>query len=379
MQKDIGSMVDEFITGGGASEANLVFTLKKSELEKIKGTFKPTSNEDFILFEFEAKGMITVSMNDNGVTAWAKISTTEIDLKGENYQSFYLDKGRVNKLSDVCQGQITFTVENGQMEAKVGTTDLHISLPMYDSAIDINFTETKSESKTSDEVSTLCSRCAASKGSGAFALPVMSLKNKWYFGNTQSVSIVENGFKDLELNVSPTFFDFISNLSFTKESIKFILDEETQQVVITSDNVFYKINQQPVEFDDVSGLLEEETLCSIILDTPETVQKLSILSIPLIGQDNAVFNIEASVAMGMVVEGNKLAISVKDESNRISTDTWTIKESKSIDAIGVTSLGIQSYTQTVNAMRPEDLQVEFKDSAVIFSDAGQCTILLKFI
>ena len=43
MQKDIGSMVDEFITGGGASEANLVFTLKKSELEKIKGTFKPTS------------------------------------------------------------------------------------------------------------------------------------------------------------------------------------------------------------------------------------------------------------------------------------------------------------------------------------------------
>ena len=83
-------MVDEFITGGGASEANLVFTLKKSELEKIKGTFKPTSNEDFILFEFEAKGMITVSMNDNGVTAWAKISTTEIDLKGENYQSFNL-------------------------------------------------------------------------------------------------------------------------------------------------------------------------------------------------------------------------------------------------------------------------------------------------
>jgi len=77
--------------------------------------------------------------------------------------------------------------------------------------------------------------------------------------------------------------------------------------------------------------------------------------------------------------GNKLAISVKDESNRISTDTWTIKEAKSIDAIGVTSLGIQSYTQTVNAMRPEDLQVEFKDSAVIFNDAGQKTILLKFI
>ena len=61
------------------------------------------------------------------------------------------------------------------MQAKVGTTDLHISLPMYDAAVDISFDETSaSETKTSDEVAILASRLAASKATGAFTLPVIS-------------------------------------------------------------------------------------------------------------------------------------------------------------------------------------------------------------
>jgi len=373
MAVNAADMVDNVVEGASSSEANLTFSLTKDNLEKIKNTFKPTSSEDNLFFEFQSSGRITVSMNDNGVTVWTHISTTEMDLNGEDYQSFYLDKGRVSKLTEVCSGQITFSVAEGQMEAKIGTTDLHISLPMYEASIDIDFNENTSESKASEDVSILCQRCMASKGSGSFMLAVMSLKDKWYYGNTQSVSIVENGFSNLELNIAPLFLDYISNLTFTKDEIKFIVDEDTNQVIVTSDNVFYKTNLQPVEFDDVEGLFEEEVTCSITLDTPETVAKLGILSIPLMGQDNAIFTIDADEDG----DSNVLGISVKDESNRISTDKWNIKESKG--DLDSTSLGINSYIQTVKAISQEDVYVEFRESSVIISDQGQKTILLKFI
>ena len=377
MQTDISSMVDEFIAGSAPSDANLSFSLTKEQLQKIRSTFKPTSNEDNILFEFEASGQVTCSLNDKGITAWCKFSITELNLNGENYQSFYLDKSRVNKLTDVCQGQISFVVSNGQMQAKVGTTDLHISLPMYDAAVDISFDETSaSETKTSDEVAILASRLAASKATGAFTLPVMSLKDKWYYGNTQSVTIAENGFntEGFELNVAPNFFDFIANIPFTKEDVKFSRDETNSSAVISSDNVFYKIALQMVEFDDVTPILDEENLARIIIDTPDTLSKLQILSIPLIGQDNSTFTLDHNED-----KDNQLTITVRDEANRISSDNITFKEGTGIPDFTKTTLSIQAYSNAVNAMQPLDLQVEFKESAVVFTDSAQKTIILKFL
>ena len=377
MQTDISSMVDDFIAGSAPSDANLSFSLTKEQLQKIKSTFKPTSNEDNILFEFEASGKVTCSLNDKGITAWCKFSITELNLNGENYQSFYLDKSRVNKLTDVCQGQISFIVSNGQMQAKVGTTDLHISLPMYDAAVDISFDETSaSETKTSDEVAILASRLAASKATGAFTLPVMSLKDKWYYGNTQSVTIAENGFntEGFELNVAPNFFDFIANIPFTKEDVKFSRDETNSSAVISSDNVFYKIALQSVEFDDVTPILDEENLARIIIDTPDTLSKLQILSIPLIGQDNSTFTLDHNEE-----KENQLTITVRDEANRISSDNITFKEGTGIPEFTKTTLSIQAYSNAVNAMQPLDLQVEFKESAVVFTDSAQKTIILKFL
>ena len=377
MQTDISSMVDDFIAGSAPSDANLSFSLTKEQLQKIKSTFKPTSNEDNILFEFEASGKVTCSLNDKGITAWCKFSITELNLNGENYQSFYLDKSRVNKLTDVCQGQISFIVSNGQMQAKVGTTDLHISLPMYDAAVDISFDETSaSETKTSDEVAILASRLAASKATGAFTLPVMSLKDKWYYGNTQSVTIAENGFntEGFELNVAPNFFDFIANIPFTKEDVKFSRDETNSSAVISSDNVFYKIALQSVEFDDVTPILDEENLARIIIDTPDTLSKLQILSIPLIGQDNSTFTLDRNED-----KDNQLTITVRDEANHISSDNITFKEGTGIPEFTKTTLSIQAYSNAVNAMQPLDLQVEFKESAVVFTDSAQKTIILKFL
>lgn len=377
MQTDISSMVDDFIAGSAPSDANLSFSLTKEQLQKIKSTFKPTSNEDNILFEFEASGQVTCSLNDKRITAWCKFSITELNLNGENYQSFYLDKSRVNKLTDVCQGQISFIVSNGQMQAKVGTTDLHISLPMYDAAVDISFDETSaSETKTSDEVAILASRLAASKATGAFTLPVMSLKDKWYYGNTQSVTIAENGFntEGFELNVAPNFFDFIANIPFTKEDVKFSRDETNSSAVISSDNVFYKIALQSVEFDDVTPILDEENLARIIIDTPDTLSKLQILSIPLIGQDNSTFTLDRNEE-----KDNQLTITVRDEANRISSDNITFKEGTGIPEFTKTTLSIQAYSNAVNAMQPLDLQVEFKESAVVFTDSAQKTIILKFL
>lgn len=377
MQTDISSMVDDFIAGSAPSDANLSFSLTKEQLQKIKSTFKPTSNEDNILFEFEASGQVTCSLNDKGITVWCKFSITELNLNGENYQSFYLDKSRVNKLTDVCQGQISFIVSNGQMQAKVGTTDLHISLPMYDAAVDISFDETSaSETKTSDEVAILASRLVASKATGAFTLPVMSLKDKWYYGNTQSVTIAENGFntEGFELNVAPNFFDFIANIPFTKEDVKFSRDETNSSAVISSDNVFYKIALQSVEFDDVTPILDEENLARIIIDTPDTLSKLQILSIPLIGQDNSTFTLDRNEE-----KENQLTITVRDEANRISSDNITFKEGTGIPDFTKTTLSIQAYSNAVNAMQPLDLQVEFKESAVVFTDSAQKTIILKFL
>ena len=377
MQTDISSMVDDFIAGSAPSDANLSFSLTKEQLQKIKSTFKPTSNEDNILFEFEASGKVTCSLNDKGINAWCKFSITELNLNGENYQSFYLDKSRVNKLTDACQGQISFIVSNGQMQAKVGTTDLHISLPMYDAAVDISFDETSaSETKTSDEVAILASRLAASKATGAFTLPVMSLKDKWYYGNTQSVTIAENGFntEGFELNVAPNFFDFIANIPFTKEDVKFSRDETNSSAVISSDNVFYKIALQSVEFDDVTPILDEENLARIIIDTPDTLSKLQILSIPLIGQDNSTFTLDRNEE-----KDNQLTITVRDEANRISSDNITFKEGTGIPEFTKTTLSIQAYSNAVNAMQPLDLQVEFKESAVVFTDSAQKTIILKFL
>lgn len=377
MQTDISSMVDDFIAGSAPSDANLSFSLTKEQLQKIKSTFKPTSNEDNILFEFEASGQVTCSLNDKGITAWCKFSITELNLNGENYQSFYLDKSRVNKLTDVCQGQISFIVSNGQMQAKVGTTDLHISLPMYDAAVDISFDETSaSETRTSDEVAILASCLAASKATGAFTLPVMSLKDKWYYGNTQSVTIAENGFntEGFELNVAPNFFDFIANIPFTKEDVKFSRDETNSSAVISSDNVFYKIALQSVEFDDVTPILDEENLARIIIDTPDTLSKLQILSIPLIGQDNSTFTLDRNEE-----KENQLTITVRDEANRISSDNITFKEGTGIPEFTKTTLSIQAYSNAVNAMQPLDLQVEFKESAVVFTDSAQKTIILKFL
>ena len=371
MQNDISTMVDSFIEGGTAVDANLILTLKKEDFQKIKATFKPTSNETFILFEVQASGLVTCSMNDNGVVAWCNISTTDINLHGENYQFFYLDKARVNKIADVCTGAVTFVIADGQLQAKIGTTDLHVSLPMYDAAVDIKFTETDSETLPSETVAALTDRLAASKSSGAFALPVMSLSDKWYFGNSQSVTITKTGFQHLKLNVSPIFFDFLSNITFTKEDVKFILDDKDHWVVISSGNVFYKVAVQEVEFDDVDPILNEPSVCEVTMDTPDTVSKLQVLSIPLIGMDNALFTLTAG--------DNAFEVRVRDESNRVSTDTWAVKEQKDLNKLKDTSLGIQPYLQTVNALRPDGVSLKFKETAVVFEDDGQITILLNFV
>lgn len=368
MLDPIDSMIDDFVDGAETPDTNLKFTLTKDQLDKIKDTFKPLQFENNIQFELFSSGRVLVSSKDKAVDVWVELSTLDLDLHGEEYQSFYIDRNRINKFADVCSGSIEFLVKDGEMEVKIGTTDLHITLPIYELAIDVDYDVSESETLLSEVSENLCSRCFASKSTGPFSLATASLRDQWLYGSTESVSIVEGGFKSgLVLDVSSDFLNYIANLSFTKEEVKFIKDEERMAVVVTSNNVFYKTNLKPVPIEDVSPLLDEPSSATMTMETEESIMKLALLSIPLVGVDNAQFFIEHK-------DGEEsLNISVRDESNKVSYDTWKVLKQSGEFSI---SLGINSYLSAVNAMEKTNLEVSVKETAVFLKDTGQTTILL---
>lgn len=364
----VDSMIDSFVDGAEAPSTNLKFTLTKDQLDKIKDTFKPLQFETNIRFELTSAGKIIVASKDKAVDVWVELSTVEMDLHGEDYQSFYIDRNRINKFAEVCNGSIEFSVCDGEMEVKIGSTDLHITLPVYELPIDSEFKSSKTEAMMSDVVADLCSRCFASKATGPFALATATLADKWYYGNTESVTVVDKGFTGgMSVNVNPAFLDYINNLTFTKEEIVFHRDEDTQTLTVTSENVYYKTNLQPTEFEDVTQLFEEASIAEFTMSTTESIGKLALLSIPLVGMDNAQFFINLE-------EGkSNLAISVCDEANKTSYDSWTPDR---IKGHFHTSLGIKAYLTAVGAMSQEAVTASVKDSCIILNDTVQSTILI---
>lgn len=365
------SIVDDFLDEGQVSEANLEFTLTKDQLDKIKAAFKPLQFETYVRFEFFDSGLVTVSSNDKGITSWVNLSTTEMDLQGESYQFFYLDTKRIGKLADVCSGKIAFSVSNGEMSAKIDTTDLHISLPLYESAIDTSFTSENAESKESNDLEILTNRLKASKGSGTFLIPTMSLGQSWKYGTTQNVSIVRGGFQELEVLVTPDFLDYLSNITFTNEDVEFRVGKDadgSEMFCIVSDQVHYKCPISPLQFEDVDQIFAEEPDCSFKMDTLDSIGKLQILSIPLVGQDNASFNLK--------VTEDKIEVTVRDEGHRESYDTWACTD---INGEFEAPIGLQSYLNTVNAMSKDNVTVESRGPALILKDDVQTTILIKYM
>lgn len=379
MATDQENMVDAFLDGASQSEANLEFTLTKDQLSKIKAAFKPLQFEEYIQFEFMSNGKIIVSSHDKGATIWTELSTTEMDLRGAEYQGFFIDLKRINKFADVCNGAIKFVVENGEMRAKIGTTDLHISLPMYDMTVDLSFTSEAEESKTSDDVAGLAARCQASKGSGAFMIPTMSLGKQWKYGTVQNVSIVNGGFSTLEALVPPDFLEYIANIPFTKEDVKFQVgkDEAGASVfVVSSDNVNYKCLTSELEFESIDELFAEEPECTFVMNTLDTISKLQVLSIPLVGQDNASFTMSIASEDTLEEGTNGVGITVRDEGHRESYDLWKCRDVKGeFEA----PIGLQSYLNTVNAMSKENVTFESRGTALIIKDEVQTCILIKYM
>lgn len=367
-------MVDAFLADASTPVANLDFTLTRDQLMKLKNAFKPVPFEEFLRLEFFDTGKILVSTVDKGIHSWVHLSTPELDLRGETFQCFYLDRKRINKLADVCDTAIKFQVEDGEMRAKIGTTDLHISLPLYELHPDVSYVPGEVvETKTSEDVAGLTSRCYASKGSGTFMIPTMSLGEKWLYGTTQNVSIVSGGFAKLKTLVPPEFLDYMSNITFTKEDIKFDLakDEAGANVlVVSSGHVFHKCNISEFEFEDISGLLDEPADGVLILNTQDTISKLQVLSIPLVGQDNATFVMS-------VEEGDKsVTITVQDEGKRESNDEWACS---SVTGAFEAPISLQSYLNTVNALSKEKVKISSRGAALIVEDGVSTNIIIKYL
>ncbi len=368
---DVASMIDSFVGGAAPVEANLSFSLTEEQMQKIKSTFSPIQFEDKVRFEFHDSGKVIVSTVDKGVQAWVEISTVELDLRGEKYQEFYLDRARINRLSDACSGNLSFNVSGGELEAKIGSIDLHITLPMYELALDGPVPEAgKSETLSSERVDDLCKRCLSSKGAGPFLLPVMTLGSKWLYGTSQSITMVEGGFKELKINVVPSFIDYINNLTFTKEEVKFELDPTGNTLTVSSGNVYYRTGTQLTDFNDMSPLLNDGEKAGIVLNTLETISDLAILSIPLIGVEDATFTVRAE-------QGNpKLAISVKDEGNKLSFSNW---EYVSCTGEFDVTLNINSYLQVANAMSKEGVRMSVREAAVILNDGVQVSVIMAYM
>jgi hypothetical protein len=367
----VSTMIDDFVSGTAQSEANLSFTLTEEQMGKIKSTFSPVQFEDKVRFEFHASGKIIVATVDKGVRAWVEISTVEMDLKGEQYQEFYLDKARINKLSDACKGSMTFNVADGEVEVKIGSIDLHITLPMYELALDEEEpTVGDKESLSSETVADLCSRCLSSKGAGPFMLPVMTMGSEWLYGTSQSITVVKGGFEKLRINVVPSFIDYISNLAFTKEDITFQLDDTNNVLTVSSDNVNYRITTQLTEFNDLSPLMEESEAACLTLNTLPTISDLGVLSIPLIGIDDATFTMK-------VEEGAPgVDISVKDEGNKLSYSHWDVVNQRgSFD----TTLNISAYLQVVNSMSKDNVSLSVREIAIILRDEKQTSVIMAYM
>lgn len=373
MNDNVDAMVDGFVEGVQSVDANLDFTLTKDQLSKIKNTFKPLQFEENICLEFHSDGYIQASSVDNGVTLWTEISTVEMDLKGEQYSMFYIDLKRINKLSDVCDSQIAFSVCDGELKSKIGSTDIKISLPLYELTTNLSFEEEEKEVKTSEDVASLASRLAAAKGSGSFLLSSLSMSDLWIYGTSENVSIVKGGFDKMIARVTPDFLSYLANISFTNEDIQFVKGKDsdgTPVLTLVSDNVYYKVSLMDVEPEDIQTLMDETTLGDFSFDSLDPIRNLAILAIPLLGQENAAFKMKGTAG------GEYIEITVTDESGRMSSDKWACTP---IGGDFEADLNISSFLNTLNAISKEGVSLLAKDTCLLLSDEISTNLLIKYV
>ncbi len=373
MNDSVDSMVDDFVEGVQSVDANLDFTLTKEHLSKIKNTFKPLQFEEHICLEFHSDGRIQASSVDGGITSWVELSTTELDLKGETYTRFYIDVKRINKLSEVCDKEIAFTVCDGELKSVIGSTDIKISLPLHELTTDLSYREDEAEIKTSEDLSGLTSRLLSSKGQGSFQLAALSLAKSWIYGTSENVSIVTGGFKEMEARVTPDFLGYLSNICFTNEDVTLAKGEDedgTPVLVVHSDNVYYKTTLMDVTPEDIESLINEATLGGLHFDTLEPIKNLGILSIPLIGQENASFRMEGGK------DSEEISVTVTDESNRMSSDAWTCTP---IDGDFEADINIASFLSTLNAISRDGVKMSVKTSCIVITDGISTHLLIKYM
>lgn len=355
------------IEDAAEKEFDILFKLTKDQLTSVNNTFKGSQFEDFVRIDINNDGSIHFALDDMGVQLWTIISTKEINLNGAESGTIYLNKKMIAKILDATKDIVAFEITNEQMIVNISGTELHISLPMQDQYVNTDFESSTEEVKSSEFVSDLCNRLKASKTAGAFKLNTMHLADTVEYGNTMNISLVKDCFKNFDVNVEPRFLEYMEAITFTGTDITFVIDEKNSQIILNSDNVYYKGRILDLQFDDLSELFEDDAEGSIDFDTTDSIKSLSVLSIPLLGIANATFNLSAPEGLDHV------NIMVKDEGNRISQDSWKIKK---LDGTFEGTLNIDSYLSAVGALTPS-IKLVSKGSCVILSDARQDVILIK--
>lgn len=349
------------------SEGDFEFFITKEDMEKLKQAFKPVLFEEYLKFQVDSTG-VTISTLDNGVTSWVKIFfTQEVTQEGV----FHLERSRVNKLADACTEGVSFEVKDFNLNAHIGSTVLHMTLPLCEINTNLGYESTSGETLSSARLKDLTSRCRASGVTNSLPLYTMTLGEDWTYGVTQSITRVAGGFENLSINLPPSFMHYLSNICTTGEDIKFTLDEYSGVLVVESGGIFHKVSVQERGIEGVGGLFSSKPDFSASFEVGEALEKLFVLSVPLTGIDNPIFKFKGSG------DPLRLEMSVEDIGNRVSHSILDVSSPEG--DLSETSLSVSSYTKALKTLQGDSITMYTISSAVVVSDGVQTTALIKFL
>lgn len=348
------------------SEGYLKIFITKEDMEKLKQAFKPVLFEEYLKFQVDSTG-VTISTLDNGVTSWVKISSTQHSYEGV----FHLERSRINKLADACTEGVSFEVKDFNLNAHIGSTVLHMTLPLCEINTNLNYESTTGETLSSERLKDLTSRCRASGVTSSLPLYSMTLGESWTYGVTQSITRVAGGFENLSIDLPPSFMLYLSNICSTGEGIKFTLDEYSGVLVVESGSIFHKVSVQDNGIKGVEAIFRAKPDFSASFGVGDALEKLFMLSVPLTGIDNPIFKFKGC--------GDPLRIemSVEDIGNRVSNSILDVSSPEG--ELSETALSVLSYTKALKTLHGDSITMSTISSAVLVSDGVQTTALIKFL
>lgn len=350
---------------------NCEFKLSVGQMKDIYSALKLTKKEKYIKFTVEKVGNITCSMDDLGIVSCIVVPTMEI--KMEDYKvEFFLDKDVFKKVTDNTQDMTSITVIDGSISFNIDGTEINRSLPVYDIPIDISYTVSTTEMKTSEWVSDTMDKLAvATSGSGVLT-PVIALGESCQYGTSGFICQTKQGFDELDVNVIPEFFPYLRNIANFGGKVDFITDETNEDqtwFIVKSDNVFYKVKTAQIEFPDVSSLIEEqEDILKVNLPKDPLLTSLNKLTIPLYGAKETICYINFDK------KDDNVQAQVKDVSNKISKDDWIFA---SLTASGNAQINIYDLLNAISDLK-EDFNFSLYETLTILEDESVRIILANY-